>query len=193
MIGEWNLTRFAESLLSLIDSDQSEAIKIASQCLDEYQTKFRDYWLGAMKKKLGIFNVEPEDLVLVEDLLMLMYKHQADYTNTFRNINKPSQLNERLFNDAGFHYWMINWNERLSRQTQSISEAQALMDQHNPLVIPRNHLVEEALEEASKGDVQPFHELLNVLLTPYVEPKDAKYLSGPDPNYDIKYRTFCGT
>ena len=67
------------------------------------------------------------------------------------------------------------------------------MDQHNPLVIPRNHLVEDALEEASKGDMRPFHELLNVLLTPYAEPKDAKYLSGPDANYDMNYRTFCGT
>lgn len=193
MIGEWNLTRFAESLLSLIDRDQSEAIKIASECLDEYQTKFRDYWLDAMKKKLGIFNAEPEDLMLVEDLLMLMYKHQADYTNTFRNINKPGQLNERLFNDGGFRYWMIKWNERLSRQTQSISEAQALMDQHNPLVIPRNYLVEQSLEQASKGDMQAFHELLNVLLTPYAEPKDGKYVVSPDANDDMNYRTFCGT
>ena len=88
---------------------------------------------------------------------------------------------------------MINWNERLSRQTQSISEAQALMDQHNPLVIPRNYLVEQALEQASSGDIQAFHELLNALLNPYVEPRDAKYLSGPDANYDMTYRTFCGT
>jgi uncharacterized protein YdiU (UPF0061 family) len=193
MIGEWNLTRFAESLLPLIDSDQSEAIKIASECLDEYQKKFRDYWLSAMKKKLGIFNAEPEDLLLVEDLLMLMYKHQADYTNTFRNINRPNQLNERLLDDGGSRHWMIKWSNRLSRQPQSMTEAQALMDQHNPIVIPRNHLVENSLEQASKGDMEAFNELLNVLLTPYTEPKDTKYLSGPDANYDMTYRTFCGT
>ena len=193
MIGEWNLTRFAESLLPLIDGDQSEAIKIASQCLDEYQSKFRDDWLGAMRKKLGIFDAEPEDLMLVEDLLMLMYKHQADYTNTFRNLNRPSQLSEHLLSDQGFRDWMDKWNERLSRQAQSIGDAQALMDQHNPLVIPRNHLVEGVLEDASKGDMQSFHEFLNVLLMPYNQPKDDKFLSAPDANYDKNYRTFCGT
>ena len=193
MIGEWNLTRFAESLLPLIDGDQSEAIKIASQCLDEYQSKFRDDWLGAMRKKLGIFDAEPEDLMLVEDLLMLMYKHQADYTNTFRNLNRPSQLSEHLLSDQGFRDWMDKWNERLSRQAQSIGDAQALMDQHNPLVIPRNHLVEGVLEDASKGDMQSFHEFLNVLLMPYNQPKDDKFLSAPDTNYDKNYRTFCGT
>ena len=193
MIGEWNLTRFAESLLPLIDSDRSQAIKIASQCLDEYQSKFRDYWMGAMRKKIGIFNEEPEDLMLVEDLLMLMYKHQADYTNTFRNLNRPSQLSERLSHDGGLRDWVGKWNQRLSRQAQSMGDAQALMDQHNPLVIPRNHLVEEALEEASKGDMQPFHELLNVVLMPYKQPKDDKFLSGPEANYDKNYRTFCGT
>jgi uncharacterized protein YdiU (UPF0061 family) len=193
MIGEWNLTRFAESLLSLIHGDQSEAIKIASQCLDEYQLKFKDYWLCAMRKKLGIFNAEPEDLILVEDLLMLMYKHQADYTNTFRSLNRPSQLNERLSHDGGFRDWMDKWNDRLSRQAQSMGDTQALMGRHNPLVIPRNHLVEEVLEEASKGDMQPFHELLNVVLMPYKQPKDDKFLSAPDANYDKNYRTFCGT
>ena len=193
MIGEWNLTRFAESLLSLINSDQSEAIKIASQCLDRYQSKFRDDWLDAMRKKLGIFDAEPDDLILVEDLLMLMYKHQADYTNTFRNLNRPSQLSERLLSDQGFRHWMDKWNERLSRQAQSIGDAQALMDQHNPLVIPRNHLVEGVLEDASKGDMQSFHEFLNVLLMPYNQPKDDKFLSAPDTNYDKNYRTFCGT
>ena len=74
-----------------------------------------------------------------------------------------------------------------------MGDAQALMDQHNPLVIPRNHLVEEALEEASKGDMQPFHELLNVVLMPYKQPKDDKFLSGPEANYDKNYRTYCGT
>ena len=135
-----------------------------------------------MRKKLGIFDAEPGDLMLVEDLLMLMYKHQADYTNTFRNLNRPSQLSERLLSDQGFRHWMDKWNQRLSRQAQSIGDAQALMDRHNPLVIPRNHLVEEALEEASKGDMQSFHELLNVLLMPYNQPKDDKFLSAPDAN-----------
>lgn len=198
MIGEWNLTRFAESLLPLIDENQPEAIKLAVDCLDQYQDKFRTAWLSAMRKKLGIFNAEAGDLSLAEDLLMLMYKHQADYTNTFRNLAHLTQLNEGefnrgLINDGAFKNWVAQWHERLSRQSESMEESQALMDSHNPSVIPRNHLVEEVLERASNGDMEPFHDLLSVLSTPYVEPKDEKYLLGPDTNFDNRYRTFCGT
>lgn len=193
MIGEWNLTRFAESILPLIDDDQPEAIRVASACLDGYQHKFRAYWLSAMRKKLGIFNEEPSDLQLVEDLLMLMYKHQADYTNTFRSLINPSQLSDGLNNDGGFKNWLVQWHARLSRQANSMHEVQCLMDAHNPLVIPRNHLVEDVLAHASNGDMTPFYEFLKVLSAPYAEPADKKYMSPPDLNDDANYRTFCGT
>lgn len=198
MIGEWNLTRFAESLLSLIDDDQSEAIRLASECLDQYQEKFRRYWLNEMRKKLGLFDAEAADLSLVEDLLMLMYKHQADYTNTFRNLMNENQLNQNLanqglVNDGGFKNWLLRWCERLSRQPQSMQESQDLMNTSNPSVIPRNYLLEEALDAASKGDMTAFHEFLKVLSEPYKTPKDKKYLLGPDSKYDTSYQTFCGT
>lgn len=193
MIGEWNLTRFAESLLSLIDDDQSEAIRLASESLDQYQEKFRLDWLNAMRKRLGLFDAEAADLSLVEDLLMLMYKHQADYTNTFRNLMNENQLNSNLANDGGFKNWMIRWHERLSRQSQSMQESQALMDVSNPSVIPRNYLVEEVLASASNGDMTSFHDFLKVLTEPYVEPQDKKYLLGPELKYDASYQTFCGT
>ena len=193
MIGEWNLTRFAESLLSLIHEDQSEAIRLASACLDQYQEKFRRDWLNGMRKKLGLFNAEVTDLPLVEDLLMLMYKHQADYTSTFRNLHHPSKLSAGLVGDGGFKSWVTQWNARLSRQSESTQEAQALMDSVNPAVIPRNHLVEEVLESASNGNMAPFHDFLEVLSAPYTEPADKKYLLGADAMYDAAYQTFCGT
>ena len=192
-IGEWNLTRFAESLLPLIDENQPEAIKLAVECLDQYQDKFRTAWLNVMRKKLGLFNAEVADLSLVEDLLMLMYKHQADYTNTFRDLAHFGQLNAGLTNDGAFKNWTIQWHDRLSRQSASMEESQALMDSHNPSVIPRNHFVEEVLESASNGDMEPFHDFLNVLSNPYLEPEDKKYTLGPDASYENNYRTFCGT
>lgn len=193
MIGEWNLTRFAESLLSLIDEDQDEAIRLASECLDQYQNKFRCDWLKGMRQKLGLFNAEAEDLSLVEDLLMLMYKHQADYTNTFRHLNQPAKFITTLSGDGGFKNWVTQWHARLSRQPQSEEQVIALMDAHNPVLIPRNHLVEEALEFASKGDMQPFHDFLEALARPYAEPTNKKYLVAPDASYDKSYQTFCGT
>lgn len=193
MIGQWNLTRFAESLLPLIDEDQPTAIKLAVECLDHYPDKFRAAWLNAMRKKIGLFGAEVSDLSLIEDLLMLMYKYRADYTNTFRNLNNPSEVNAELSNSEEFKIWLKQWNERLSRQAQSGEDVMQLMDAHNPAVIPRNHLVEEALISAEAGDMQPFHALMEVLLEPYAHPKNERYRLPPESNYDESYMTFCGT
>ncbi len=192
-MGEWNLTRFAESLLPLLAESQEDAIGIATECLNAYQTKYRAYWLSAMRKKIGLFNDEPGDLALVEDLLMLMYKHQADYTNTFRNLASPLQLRDQMIDDGGFKNWQILRHERLSRQVQTVGEVAVLMDSHNPLVIPRNHIVEEVLDSANQGDMEPFHDFLEVLITPYQMPKNDKYLQGASAGFDASYQTFCGT
>jgi len=193
MIGEWNLTRFAESLLPLLAETQEEAIRIATECLNQYQSKYRECWLNAMRKKVGLFNAEPSDLALVEDLLMLMYKHQADFTNTFSHLANSNQLSAALMADGGFKNWQIIWHERLSRQAQTAAEVAALMDGHNPLVIPRNHLVEGVLELAAQGDMELFHEFLEVLSNPYQTPKSEKYLQGAGAGFDASYQTFCGT
>jgi len=193
MMGEWDLTRFAESLLPLLAEGQEEAIRIATECLNAYQIRYRAYWLSAMRKKIGLFNEEINDLALVEDLLMLMYKHQGDYTNTFRNLGNSSQLKAALIEDGSFKNWQIIWRERLSRQAQTAEEVSLLMDSHNPLVIPRNHLVEDALESASQGDMEPFYDLLEVLSKPYQLPENEKYLQGASAGFDASYQTFCGT
>ena len=192
-MGEWNLTRFAESLLPLLAETQEEAIPIATECLNQYQTKYRGYWLNAMRKKVGLFNSEPSDLALVEDLLMLMYKHQADFTNTFSHLANSNQLSAALMADGGFKNWQIIWHERLSRQDQTAAEVAALMEGHNPLVIPRNHLVEGVLELAVQGDMEPFHEFLEAISKPYQTPKNEKYLHGASAGFDASYQTFCGT
>ena len=193
MIGEWNLTRFAESLLPLLAEGQEEAIRIATECLNAYQIRYRAYWLSAMRKKIGLFNEEASDLALVEDLLMLMYKHQADYTNTFRNLGNLSQLKAALIEDGSFKNWQFIWRERLSRQAQTSEDVLVLMDSHNPLVIPRNHLVEDALESAIQGDMEPFYDFLEVLSKPYQLPENEKYLQGASAGFDASYQTFCGT
>jgi uncharacterized protein YdiU (UPF0061 family) len=124
---------------------------------------------------------------------MLMYKHQADFTNTFCQINTPSQLDEGLVSDVSFQHWQTLWKERLARQPLSMKQSVALMDANNPQVIPRNHLVEEVLEFAAQGNMAPFHEFVEVLQTPYRAPINEKYLSGAGAGFDGSYQTFCGT
>lgn len=194
-IGHWNLYRFAETLLPLLHANQDTAIKIAEDLLDEFPNLYLNYWLQGMRKKLGLFNEEPEDMQLAENLLMYMQKNQSDFTNTFRALGKAHIKSMPIFEDAGFRNWLTQWESRLARQAQSVEESLILMDQTNPAVIPRNHLVEEALEAATDhNNLAPFESLLAAVSNPFQsELLDRKYTEGADAVYDKHYKTFCGT
>ena len=198
-IAHWNLTRLAETLLPLLDDSEEKAIEIATESLNRFPTQFFDAWLVGFRKKLGIFNAEADDTKLVEDLLMLMQKHQADFTNTFTALADDSIRTSPLytvpFEDGGFKNWLATWQARLSRQNESFSESVVLMHSVNPKVIPRNHLVEAALNAAvNHDDMTMFNELLAVVSNPYADIKHtAKYTLAPALSYDDHYKTFCGT
>ena len=193
-IAHWNLIRLAETLLALIDESEEKAIALATECLNAYRTQFFDFWLAGMRKKLGIFNEEPEDTKLAEDLLMYMQKNKADYTNTFRLLAKDAIQATAMYEDAGFRNWQEQWKARLARQIQSVDESKALMNSVNPKVIPRNHLVEEALSAAENGDMSLLNDLLAVLANPYADLNHPeKYTQAPDEIFDRQYKTFCGT
>ena len=194
-IAHWNLYRFAEALLPLTHSDQSQAIVIAEDLLEKFPAKFLDYWLTGMRKKLGLFNAETDDLKLVEDLLMYMQKNKADYTNTFRYLAKNSLKETEIYHDAGFKNWMQQWQARLARQTESAEQSIDLMDQTNPAIIPRNHLVEAALNAAVDQDnLQPLKRLLAAISEPYRPAADyTEFMQAPQPGFDSNYKTFCGT
>jgi len=198
-IAHWNLIRLAESLLALIDQSEEKAIALATECLDAYPVNFFDCWLAGMRKKLGIFNAEAEDTKLedtklTEDLLMYMQKNKADYTNTFRLLATEAIQTTTLYEDVSFRNWLEVWKARLARQTQTFDESIALMNNSNPKVIPRNHLVEDALTAAENGDMSLFKELLVVLSDPYADFNyPEKYTQAPDARFESEYKTFCGT
>lgn len=178
-IALWNLTRFAEAILPLLHDDEEQSIQIAEDALSEYSGLYRLHWLAGMRAKLGIAKEEPEDEALIEDLLDLMQKQRADFTNTFRalTLNKLAELGEpagqtlersneadegpeqggeagesgdgSLFSTAEYKQWKQRWQMRLDRQQQCRDPAGRLMQNNNPAVIPRNHRVEEALEAAA--------------------------------------------
>lgn len=195
-MAQWNLARFAETLLPLLHHNQNEAIKIAQDAILSFNQLYHYNWMRGMRAKLGIFNEEQQDEFLVEELLSMMQKYQADYTNTFRELtlDKWAHSNMALFSAEEFVKWYKLWQERLSRQQQSKESSYQLMRNSNPAIIPRNHRVEEALEAAVKqGDYTVMERLLNALSNPYAySPEQDEYSMLPSQS-SCGYRTFCGT
>lgn len=193
-IGVWNLARLAETLLPLLHDDQEQSVKMAEDALSKFSDLYQSNWLAGMRAKLGIVNEETEDESLITDLLIMMQKHRADYTNTFRALTFERKEDMVFLGTQEFEKWHELWQARLSRQQESKDNAHQLMRNSNPAVIPRNHRVEEALEAAvEQGDYRVMERLLDVLANPYAHaPEQADYCKPPAPSTS-PYRTFCGT
>lgn len=193
-IGGWDLARFAETLLPLLHEDQDQAIKIAQAEIEKFSELYHNHWLTGMRSKLGIFNEELQNKVLIEELLSIMKNHSADYTNTFSALTLDKFYNNGIFETQEFSLWKNQWENRLKRQQQSKEEAKKLMMRSNPMVIPRNHRVEEALEAAVKSeDFSVMDRLLKVLSTPYEYSQEQEEYTKLPPQSSCGYRTFCGT
>ncbi|PIC99378.1 MULTISPECIES: YdiU family protein [unclassified Sporosarcina] len=189
-IAEWNLTRFAETLLPLLHEEQAEAVKLAENKLSNFARIYGAEWMAGMRSKLGLFNEEAADETLVNDLLTVMKGHQADYTNTFRSLTLGQQ--EEWFDEPDFIEWKERWFDRLQRQSEDTQTVKSLMKRNNPSVIPRNHRVEEALQAAEAGDMQPFMKLLTVLENPYAYTTEQQEYVNP-PEDGTTFQTYCGT
>ena len=193
-IAQWNLARFAETLLPLIHEDPQEAVSLANEAISGFSDIFRHYWLAGMRAKLGLLNQEADDGALVEGLLDCMSRHGADFTNTFRDLASGSLPEDSLFRALDFKQWFERWQARLKRQSDSRETSRRLMNTHNPAVIPRNHRVEEALEAAvERADFTVMEKLLGFLSQPFQDPPEQAGYHLPPPTSAQPYRTFCGT
>ncbi|WP_378956201.1 YdiU family protein [Pelosinus sp. sgz500959] len=193
-IAGWNLARFAETLLPLLDANQDQAIKLAQDEISKFTELYHYHWLTGMRKKLGLFNEDMQDESLIESLLSMMHKYHADYTNTFRALTFDTQSDNALFCSTEFAQWYELWQARLDRQQEAKASSQQLMKSSNPALIPRNHRVEAALDAAVKqGDYSVMKHLLNVLSNPYAHSPEQTDYSTPPARSAHPYRTFCGT
>ncbi len=174
-IAQWNLARFAETLLPLIDSEQPKAVAAATELLQTFPAMFEQYWLAGMRNKLGLINIEEkDDIALIQGLLTWMQTAQADFTNTFRDLSSPDMPKEELYRDPSFVAWHSKWQARLARSGSVLSSVYAQMQSTNPSIIPRNHRVEEALTAAhDENDFSPFLRLLDALASPFVDTAEA--------------------
>ncbi len=196
-IMQWNLMRFAETLLPLIADGADEAVKQAGEVLETFPAQVQQAWKAGMQAKLGLPVLDVADepsQALIDDLLQWMQANDADYTNTFRDLSEPHGLTDAVYQDASFQAWHARWRGVVGEAPKAIAEAQQRMREVNPAVIPRNHLVEQALSAATlHGDLQPLLGLLAVLNRPFETPVNTKAYCDAPPDGDQGYRTFCGT
>ena len=190
-IAQWNLTRFAETLLPLLHPDTEAAIRLAEDALHGFVHHYEEAWLTGMRAKLGLLVPTDDDVDLVRQLLTLMQQDALDYTNTFRALTLTRDLADA---SAEMQAWLTGWRARLESQAVAPEAIEETMRQANPAVIPRNHQVEAALSAAvSAGDLGPFERLLQVLQTPYEETVENVEYRAPAPPSAQPYQTFCGT
>lgn len=193
-IGVWNLSRFAETLLPLIHENKERALEIVNKAIADYSQIYNDFWKNEMRRKLGMLEEEFEDESLIIDLLAIMKKYKADFTNTFRALTMGELCGMDLFDSSDFKEWKKEWEVRLNKEKTSKEDRIKIMKLNNPWVIPRNHRVEEVLEAAvEKGDYAPMEKLLKVLSNPYdYSIQEDEYTRLPEKS-KIPYKTFCGT
>lgn len=191
---QWNLARFAETLLPLLHSEPKEALSLAEEAIHAFPDIFQAYWLSVMRKKLGLFTEEAEDDQLIETLLTWMQQHQADYTNSFRSLAAEALPEDDVFRHAAFVEWHACWQARLLRQSESKQSAFRLMQENNPALHPSNHQIEKVLAAASGyGDFSPIQQLLAALTQPYTDaPEYRDYRTPPTPSERVQQK-FCGT
>ena len=190
-ITKWNLARFAECLIPLIHKDENEAIKVASEIIDNFQNIYEEKWLNMMRDKLGLFGKDQNDQKLINDLLSWMEINNADYTNTFCNLMNVNIEDKKVYEDQKFINWVKIWEKRVLMNNNLKEKSLNLMRNTNPTVIPRNHKVEEALNAANEDNFEVMNKLLNILNKPYSNQKNIENYQSFST--DKEYQTFCGT
>ncbi|WP_440925539.1 protein adenylyltransferase SelO [Candidatus Pelagibacter sp.] len=190
-ITKWNLARFAECLIPLIDKNEDTAIKLATDLIDNFQNIYEDKWLNMIRDKLGLFGEEKNDKKLINDLFNWMEKNKADYTNTFCHLMGINS--DEIYKNNDFINWKNEWKKRSELNNSTKEKQIKLMKKNNPTVIPRNHKVEEALAEADKGSLDKMKKLLAILKNPYNNQNNIQEYQTPAPSNNEKYQTFCGT
>jgi uncharacterized protein YdiU (UPF0061 family) len=192
VVAEWNLARLAEALLPLLHDSQKQAVALAMESLGAFRPQYGAAWSAGMRVKLGLPDGVDDPVVspLVDELLTLLQESHVDHTSFFRDLGAAARGDAEpargLFLDlAAFDSWVERW--------RALGPDADVMDRVNPVYIPRNHLVEEALAAATEGDLGPLEGLLNAVATPYDERPGLERYAAPAPKDFGAYRTFCGT
>jgi uncharacterized protein YdiU (UPF0061 family) len=200
LIAQWNLARFAETVLPLIDADAERAVEVATAEVNRFAALYSERWLEGMRRKLGLLAIEDGDRELVQALLDLMHAQKADFTLTFRRLGDcesaadgSGALRELFADLSALDAWLALWRSRLLREPADPRRAER-MRRVNPAFIPRNHRIEQVIDAAvTHEDFAPFVELLAVLTDPYRDQPDFERYAQPPAASERVLQTFCGT
>ena len=200
-IAAWNLARLAETLLPFIDEDQERAIALATGAVNAFGERYHSFWLEGMRAKLGLAVAQDGDMELVRSFLEILFSARADFTLAFRHLGAAAAGDEAPLRelagkpqDGALTQWLGRWQARLAGEARGPAEVRAAIEAVNPLYIPRNHKVEEALTVAVEAsDYAPFHRLLDVLADPFTARPGQEEFAEPAPAGFGPYVTFCGT
>jgi uncharacterized protein YdiU (UPF0061 family) len=187
-IAMWNLAQLATSLLPLIDPDTDAAVAAATEVIHSFTDHFQPEWVGLFRAKIGLITVEDGDEDLISDILARMAGGRADFTNTFRALS-GDKARDQFLNPDAFDQWEPAYRARLARESGDTPHD---MDQINPAVIPRTHRIEEAIQAAVTGNLEPAKTLIAALSTPFDVPSVRHLTRPPEPD-EIVPQTFCGT
>jgi len=192
VVAEWNLARLAEALLPLFHDDQEQAVALAVTSLSVFRRQYGAAWSAGMRAKLGLLDGLDDAVTspLVDALLTLLQDSHVDHTSFFRGLGAAARGDadptRGLFHDvAAFDAWVERW--------RALGPDADVMDRVNPVYIPRNHLVEEALTAATEGDLDLLERLLDAVASPYDERPGLERYTATAPKDFGAYRTFCGT
>ncbi|AXJ10923.1 YdiU family protein [Arthrobacter sp. PM3] len=192
VVAEWNLARLAESVLPLLHDDQEQAVDLAVEALSGFRPQYSDAWSAGMNAKLGLRQGLDAELTspLVDELMTLLQESRADYTSFFRHLGTAARgqaeaARGQVLDPARFDAWVRRW--------RALAPDADAMDRVNPVYIPRNHLVEEALAAATGGNTGPLERLMDALAAPFDERPGLERYAAPAPESFGPYRTFCGT
>ncbi len=201
-IAHWNLSMFARSLLPLLDDDPDKALASGQAAIDVFPDLFQAAYQTGMHKKLGLTGNGADDAVLIKDLLGLMQQERTDFTLAFRRLSDLADPQKTSRSDIGsvfefpdaFSPWLDRWQQRLGAEPSENNARQSGMYAVNPAFIPRNHLIEEAIEAATRRqNFEPFHTLVDVLAQPFgFDHTRTRFATPPRPDQVVK-QTFCGT
>jgi uncharacterized protein YdiU (UPF0061 family) len=192
-ITKWNLARFAECIIPLIDQDEQKAISIATETINNFEKLYEEKWLNMMRDKLGLFGEDRDDKHLIFELLTWMENNKADFTNTFCNLMDIQSIKDPIYQNQEYLNWTAKWKKRLEKNNTEKEKYLELMRSVNPIFIPRNHKVEEALKDASENKLETLNQLLEVIKYPYKDNGMLMDYQRPMSNENGDYKTFCGT
>src|SRR5882757_3808408 len=192
VMAQWNLARLGETLLPLIEESADAAVEAATDALHSFAERYDSYLISGTAAKLGM---DDTDRTLVGELLALLESQRVDWTQFFRALSDhlrghPEPARSLFAEPGAFDTWADRWQDRLSPDRHAAATA---MDRVNPVYIPRNHRVEEALAAATEGDMAPFDRLVEVLARPFEERPGLEAYARPAPASFGRHITYCGT